>query len=219
MNSSISSIFLYFVFCVIPLGIGLIVVLKLRDKHLSTLGIQSTIQMDGATFQKTNEGNITVKRRTIYTWLLTVFFGAAELVVLGLAVSLVSGIIKSKGTPETVSAIIFSGLLFGAVLFQNILTLRLPSIIHFNTNSRILEIGHGFTKQQLLFSQISKIWGSTRPTPLQRIERIDLRLILDNGKLIELGGVTGYDALSRASAIARQISEVTGAAILNPSKP
>jgi hypothetical protein len=212
MNRYIFS-FLPFLICLLPLAIGLIVVLTLRGKPLSMRGLQSAIQMDGATFLKTNEGNITIKRRTVYTWLLIVFFGPIELGILALAVSLVTDIIRGKGLPENSIGVIVGGFLIGAVLLQNIRTLRQPSIINFSANSRILVIGRGSTEQQILFSQISQISGVTHQTQLHKVERIDIKLMLDSAKVIELGSVTGYDALSRASAIAQQIAGLTGASI------
>lgn len=215
-------IFLFILICFIPLGIGLIVVLGIRGLPLSMRGIQSAIQMDNAIFLKTDEGNITIKRRTFYIWLIITVLGVFEIGLLAAAISVVANIVRGKDISVTItSGIILGPLFLGYVLFQNIQSLHRPSIIHINTNSRTILIGRGSTKEQILFSQISQILGIDYPTPGTFFNtKIGIRLILDSGKEIELGSVSGErnKVHSRATAIAQQIAEVTGTTILSQPK-
>lgn len=169
-----------------------------------------SINMDGATFFKTNEGNIRIKRETTYIWLLTAIFGAFELILLRIVVS---DIVQGGGVPNNAEGIIF-GVLIGAALFQNIRSLLQPSIIQINAKSRMVEIGRGPAKKQFLFSQIAQV-GSVNPQTMRfgimRIARMEIHLTLDNGEVIKLGSVSGV-GYSHATAISRHIAEVTGTA-------
>ncbi len=217
MESAISSICVFVLFCIVPLGVGLIVVLGIRGLPLSKRGIQSMVQMDGANFLKTDEGNIKIKRRTFYIWFIVMVLGAFELGLIAVAIPGLTDIVNNK---DVSTIIIFGvGIFFiGYVLFRSIQSLRKPSIIQIDTNSRIITIGSGLTEEQIPFSQVIEIFSISPPTPrfgLLRVERIDIRIMLDNGKVVEMGSVSGekYNAQSRAVAIAQQIAEVTGAKI------
>ena len=193
MKSAIVSICMFVLFCIVPLGIGLIVVLGIRGLPLSMRGIQSVIQMDGANFLKTNEGNIKIKRRTFFIWFIVMFFGASELGLIAVAISSLTDITNSN---DVYNIIIFVVIIFflGYILLRNIQSLRKPSIIQIDANSRIITIGSGLTKEQIPFSQVNEIFGIKSPTPsvgLMRVEQIDIRIMLDNGKVVEMGSVSG----------------------------
>lgn len=224
MEKYTNLIFIIFL-CILPLVIGSIVILSIRGvQRVSMRGIQSAIKMDNRIFFKTNEGNITIKRPTLQIWLAVIFLGAFELRLLALVVPDIIDIIKGKDESiNNMSVIILTVIFLGYVLFQSIQSLRQPSTIQIDANSRTIMIRNGLTKEQILFSQLSEIFGVTQSAPrvgLLAVERINIRIMLVNGKVIEMGSVSGdtYNAHSRAVAIAQQIAEVTGAAIREPSK-
>ena len=210
MDPLTRSIFEDFILCFIPLGIGLIVVLRILGPHPFMRDVQTRIQMDGATFFKTNVGNILIKRETTYIWLLTAIFGAFELILLRIVVS---DAVQGKGL-STDYVGIGAILLIGAALIQNIQSLRQPSVIQINAKSKIVEIGRGSAKKQFPFSQITQV-SSINPQTMRlgiaRIKRVEIQLTLNNGEVIKLGSISGVDYF-HATAISRHIAEVIGTA-------
>ena len=218
MESYIYPVSMIFLLCILPLGIGLIIILAIRGLPLSRRGIETATQMDSATYIKTNEGNLIIKRRTIHIWLIVMFLGIFEIVLLASIISVVSNMIKGEGSSTVIKLGVFLGFFFiGYVLFRTIQALRQPSIIQFNMNSKIIEIGKGSTQEQISFSQVSQITGASHSTPLRGLRRIDLKIILANGNVLELGSISGEKDIARASVIAQQIADATGAKIQDSS--
>jgi hypothetical protein len=182
--------------CGIALGIGLIVVLGIRGLPISKHGIQSIIQMDGANFLKTDDGNIKIKRRTFFTWLMAILFGACDL-------GLIIGVIKSSELSQIIKGVPFI-LLFGFLLFLNIRILLRPSAIQLDVHSRTITIGKGATEQQILFSQANGALG---------VKVFAIRILLNNDKVLDIGSVSGNNAQAKSVDIIQQIAEITGAKI------
>lgn len=208
--------------CFIALGIGFLFVLALRGLPLSRKGIQSAIQMDNATFLRTNEENIIIKRRTFYIWFVLIFLGIFELVLLAMDILIVADLIKGKDVSlVNMSEAILTTLGLGYILFLNIQSLRRPSMIRIDANSRAIVIGHGLMEKQIPFSQISQVLGgilNSSPELLGKVNKMDIRIVLTNGEVIVIGSVSGKNPNTRAVAIARQITEVTGMNIQNSPK-
>ena len=204
MESSGYPISTFFLLCVIPLGIGLIIVLGIRGLPLSKRGIQSIIRMDGANFLKTDDGNIKIKRRTFFTWLMVIIFGTCEL-------GLIFVVIKSPPDLSQIIKLGFVGLFLGFVLFLNIRMLLRQSAIHIDAHSKTITIGKGATEQQFLFSQVNEILFSQ--AEMFKTKALGIRIMLNNDKIIEIGSVSGNTAQTRAVDIVQQIAEVTGAKI------
>ena len=204
MESSGYSILTFFLLCVIPLGIGLIVVLGIRGLPLSKRGIKSIIQMDGANFLKTDDGNINIKRRTFFTWLMAILFGACDL-------GLIIGVIKSSELSQIIQGVSFI-LLFGFFLFLNVRILLRPSAIQIDVHSRTITTGKGATVQQILFSQVNEILLS-QANEIFKTKAVGIGILLNNNKIIEIGSVSGNNAQTRAVDIVQQITEATGAKI------
>ena len=205
MESSGYPIITFFLLCVIPLGIGLIIVLGIRGLPLSKRGIQSIIQMDGANFLKTDDGNIKIKRRTFFTWLMVIIFGICEL-------GLIIVVIKSPPDLSQIIQLGFVGLFLGFVLFLNIRMLLRQSAILIDVHSKTITIGKGATEQQILFSQVNDILFS-QANKIFGTKAVGIRILLNNDKIIEIGSVSGNTAKTRADDITQQIAEVTGAKI------
>ncbi len=190
--------------CGIALGIGLIVVLGIRGLPISKRGIQSIIQMDGANFFKTDDGNIKIKRRTFFTWLMAILFGACDL-------GLIIGVIKSSELSQIIKGVPFI-LLFGFLLFLSIRTLLRPSAIQLDVHSRTITIGKGATEQQILFSQVNEILFLQANGALG-VKVFAIRILLNNDKVLEIGSVSGNNAQAKAVDIIQQIAEITGVKI------
>jgi hypothetical protein len=190
--------------CGIALGIGLIVVLGIRGLPISKRGIQSIIQMDGANFLKTDDGNIKIKRRTFFTWLMTILFGACDL-------GLIIGVIKSSELSQIIKSVPFI-LLFGFLLFLNIRILLRPSAIQLDVHSKTITIGRGATEQHILFSQVNEILFLQANGALG-VKVFAIRILLNNDKVLEIGSVSGNNAQAKAVDIIQQIAEITGAKI------
>ena len=206
MESRGYAILNFFMLCIIPFGIGLLVVLGIRGLPLSKRGIQSVIRMDGANFLKTDEGNIQIRRRTFFIWCMITVFGLIELGLIAVLAADLSRLTKTQDLSDIIrlgTVIPFLGL----ILFLNIRLLLRQSVIQFDADSRTITIGKGIAEQRILFSQVSEV------SRLPRGQIIDIRIILDNGKAIEMGSVSGTKAQARAVGIAQQIAEVTGAKI------
>ena len=204
MESSGYPISTFFLLCVIPLGIGLIVVLGIRGLPLSKRGIKSIIQIDGATFLKTDDGNIKIKRRTFFVWLMAILFGACDL-------GLIIGVIKSSELSQIIQGV-SAILLLGFFLFLNIRILLRQSAVQIDVHSRTITIGKGATEQQILFSQVNEIL-LPRANEIFRTKVVRIGILLNNNKIIEIGSVSGNTAQTRAVDIVQQIAEATGAKI------
>ena len=191
--------------CVISLGIGLLVVLGIRGLPLSKRGIQTIIQMDGANFLKTDDGNIKIKRRTFFTWLVTIIFGAVELGV-------IIGFIKSLPDLSQIINLGFVVLFLGFVLFLNIRILLRQSDIQIDVHSRTITLGKGAAEYQILFSEVNEILLS-QPKEVFKTKAVGVGILLNSGKVIEIGSVSGNNAQTRAVDIVQKIAEVTGAKI------
>jgi hypothetical protein len=206
MDSLDSSILEILLLCVIPLGIGLLVVLGIRGLPLSRRGIRSAIQMDGATFLRTDEANIRIRRRTVYLWFVIAFFG---LFALGWMALIAHGWAQRTG-PQDPSAILGFGavlLILGSVLFVFIRLLGRPSVIQIDGISRTMTLGKGIGQQQVLFSELRDVLG------LMRGPVIHILIMRNDERPIAIGSVSGPKAKSRAVDIVQQIAQVTGAKI------
>jgi len=206
MGSLGSSIFEFFLLGVIPLAVGLLVVVGIRGLPHFRRGVQSAVRMDGAYFLRTDEGNIEIRRRTVFLWFMFAFFG---LFALGWIALVVYGWQQRTETQDA-SAVLGLGavmLIIGSVLFLIIRLLARPYIIQIDGSSRTMTIGKGIGEQQVLFSELREVLALTR------VDVTHIVIMLSDERVLEIGSVSGANVKSRAGAIAQQIAEVTGANI------
>ena len=212
MESNIYPIFMFFLVFILPFGIGLIVVLAIRGLPPSRRNNDTAVQMDSSSYIKTNDGNLIIKRRKFHIWLIVIILGILEIILTASIISDIFNIIKGEGSSIALKLEDFLGyFVIGYILFRSIQALRQPSIIQFNTNSKILKVRKGLSQEQINFSQVSTIINVKHSTPRHGLRKVELQLILANGNMLELGSISREKDIPYAYVIVQQIADATSA--------
>jgi hypothetical protein len=151
-----------------------------------------------------DDGRVEIKRHSRqYYWLAIILLGPVEAGLLALLVILGPELLLR----EPLFLILPIGI--GLALLSAVRSLRMPSI-DINANPRTSESRRD---QQIPFSEIVNIGVIPRTTGVQEVY---IQAVFDRGEAINLGSVSGGNALVRATAISHLVAEVTGAAIRQP---
>ena len=140
---------------------------------------------------------------SVFNWGILLFLGGILVGIVLMGVFMITELLRGENTfaesVEGLRTIIMVGLIILVAIIFTIRSLRTPPI-HFNVNTKIMEIGRGASLRQIDFSRISQIG----------VILTEVRIEIDNEEEIRVGTVSGKKTEERAKRIAELIAEATG---------
>lgn len=198
------------VLCVLPIVAGALIaaVIYWARRRLSMRGLQSRIEMDGASCLKTDTGDVVIQRRTGRNVFYLVFLTAIQVGMVTLTFMAVRDSMVADWEDLAGGVVVI-----GVAQYLLARSLRLSSL-RFSVESGEIEFRRGFSRHhQVPFRAISRVTVAdvARHVPLLPTEVWRIEITLDDGDSLQLGTVSGKAAQQRAGAIAQLVTEATGA--------
>lgn len=165
------------------------------------------IKMDGAACIQIDDGSILIKRYAFSAWLAILLLSIFLLGFLWITAKEFLDNSFSGGANNLLTRIGWM-LTFSILIFIATKSLK-KKPVYINVPSRIIEIGQGSSSQQILFSTVlcASIGHSTS---FGSVRGVEIVLILQDKKIIQIGSVSGGDAYSRATSIAQLVAKAIG---------
>ena len=172
------------------------------------------IAMDGAFLIKSDNGSLTIRKRSLRNCLVLVFLAVCLAGMIALVVASIGSLFQGESGMESVLDICTMAAITGglaAAILVLTRSMRRPSI-HINAADRVIQEGQGLSRRTISFGDISRIELQPRIAETLATDQmavLGIGAILNDGSTLALGTVSGETgkARARAAEIARLIAE------------